>query len=95
LALAPVATISVRVSSTEPSSSVTFSGCPDRSAPVTRLYWKRVPNRSAWARMRFISSVPSTPSGKPGKFSTSVVVVSCPPGCRPSTTSGFRLARAV
>jgi len=40
-------------------------------------------------------SGPMMPSGKPGKFSTSVVMVSWPPGCSPSKTSGRRLARAV
>ena len=31
-----------------------------------------------------INSGPVIPSGYPGKFSTSVVVVNCPPGCIPS-----------
>jgi hypothetical protein len=35
------------------------------------------------------------PSGKPGKFSTSVVSISCPPGCIPAKISGFRRALAV
>ena len=36
------------------------------------------------------------PSGKPGKFSTSVVFISSPPAVtEPAMTSGFRLARAV
>ena len=35
------------------------------------------------------------PSGKPGKFSTSVVFISAPPAVtEPSNTSGARLARA-
>jgi len=37
---------------------------------------------------------PWMPSGKPGKFSTSVVMESWPPGSWPSMTSGVRLARA-
>ena len=58
-----------------------------------------VPQRSDWARMRSMSSGPRMPSGKPGKFSTSVVVVSCPPAAtppamRPSSISGRMLARA-
>ena len=59
------------------------------------------PNRSACSRKRTISSGPMTPSGKPGKFSTSVVSMSWPPGWSlvdegsPSSTSGARLARAV
>jgi len=36
-----------------------------------------------------------SPSGKPGKFSTILVVVSKPPGCSPVITRGLRLARAV
>ena len=35
------------------------------------------------------------PSGKPGKFSTSVVFISAPPYWLPSNTSGARSARAV
>src|SRR3954471_14441804 len=35
-----------------------------------------------------------TPSLCPGQFSTSVVIISCPPASRPSMTSGLRLARA-
>ena len=52
------------------------------------------PKRSACLRMLSISSGPMMPSGKPGKFSTSVVVISAPPDCTPSMTSGLRLARA-
>ena len=37
---------------------------------------KRVPNRIAWSRILIISWGPSIPLGKPGKFSTSVVVIS-------------------
>ncbi len=40
----------------------------------------RVPKRSACARMCAMSSAPLMPFGKPGKFSTSVVVMSWPPG---------------
>ena len=59
------------------------------------------PKRSACSRKRIMSSGPMTPSGKPGKFSTSVVSISCPPGWSeveegsPSITRGARLARAV
>ena len=43
-----------------------------------------------------IRSGPMTPSGKPGKFSTSVVFISAPPAVtEPSKTRGRRLARAV
>ena len=42
-----------------------------------------------------MSSGPITPSGKPGKFSTSVVFISAPPAVtEPSKTSGARFARA-
>ena len=34
------------------------------------------------------------PSRNPGQFSTIVVSISCPPASRPSTSVGFRLARA-
>src|SRR6478672_13178431 len=53
------------------------------------------PKRSACLRMFSTSCGPMIPSGKPGKFSTNVVIESCPPGSWPSMTSGFRLARAV
>ena len=34
------------------------------------------------------------PSRKPGQLSTNVVSISCPPASIPSTSSGFKLARA-
>ena len=52
-----------------------------------------VPKRSACLRVTSMSAGPWMPCGKPGKFSTSVVVVSWPPGWIPSTTSGSRFAR--
>ena len=36
----------------------------------------------------------SPAAAKPGKFSTSVVVISAPPNCEPSNTRGCRFARA-
>jgi hypothetical protein len=69
-----------------------------RTGQVDRLTWPRTtsaPNRSACARIAAIRSGPMMPSAKPGKFSTAVVSISCPPASRPSMTSGFRLARAV
>ena len=54
----------------------------------------------AWLRMRSIRSGPEMPSGKPGKFSTSVVVISWPPLTPPACTepslkrSGHRLSPA-
>ena len=68
---------------------------PVRSTATTSSVTSSAPNRSAWARMESISSGPRTPSGKPGKFSTSVVVISAPPYWLPSKTSGRKFARAV
>ncbi len=70
-------------------------GIDEKSTAVTSACSKRVPKRVACSRMFCVSWKPSTPWGKPGKFSTSLVVVSCPPGRGPSRTSGLRLARAV
>ena len=53
-----------------------------------------VPTCSAWACICSISQGPWIASAKPGKFSTSVVIDSCPPGCKPWIRRGFRLARA-
>ena len=39
-------------------------------------------------------SFTESPSGQPGKFSTSVVIDSWPPGSWPSSTRGFRFERA-
>ena len=71
-------TLTGPVSSTETTSSATSSA----------------PKRSAWLRMLLISSGPITPSGKPGKFSTSVVFMRAPPYWLPSKTRGARSARA-
>jgi hypothetical protein len=66
---------------------------------LTVSVWITVPNRADWARNRSHSSGPRMPSGKPGKFSTSVVVVSCPPAAipparKPSKSTGLSSARA-
>src|SRR3954469_6049387 len=53
------------------------------------------PKCSACARISPISSGPMIPALKPGKFSTSVVSISCPPASRPSMIRGLRFARAV
>ena len=79
---------------TSRSSIQSWNGRFERSTRVTSPVSNRVPNRSACFFIRSISSGPRIASGKPGKFSTSVVMVSCPPGCSPSMSSGFRLARA-
>ena len=94
LGCAPMARITVfaRYSS---SLTQTFWMPPSESSTrVASSVMKRVPKRSAWARKRFISSGPIIPSGKPGKFSTSVVFCSWPPHWKPSITSGLRSARA-
>ena len=72
----------------------TRKGRSDRSTRDTSAASKVAPKRSAWARMCCISSGPVTPSGKPGKFSTSVVSINCPPAPKPSMMKGDRLARA-
>ena len=58
----------------------TPNGRPDRSTRLTFSVRISVPNRAACSRNRVISSGPITPSGNPGKFSTSVVSMSWPPG---------------
>ena len=66
------------------------------STETTSSARKTVPKRAAWARIASMSSGPSTPSGKPGKFSTSVVFINCPPGVNaPVNISGRKPARAV
>jgi hypothetical protein len=54
----------------------TANGRPSRSTFDTFWVRRSAPKRSAWARIRVIRSGPITPSGKPGKFSTSVVSIS-------------------
>ncbi len=67
---------------------------PRSSTRDTSSVMYSAPKRSACLRMLSISSGPRMPSGKPGKFSTSVVVIKAPPACAPSITSGRRFARA-
>ncbi len=101
-AVAPVATIraSAVYSAFGESGSIgsvavtTRNGRLDRSTSTTASYRQSAPNFLAWARIFSISSGPSMPSGQPGKFSTTVVQVSWPPGSLPSKTIGARLARA-
>ena len=76
------------------SSTQTPKGRSEKSTRDTSAASKVAPKRSAWPRMCCISSGPVIPSGKPGKFSTSVVSISCPPAPKPSMTRGDRLARA-
>ena len=98
-AMAPVATISARVLTVSPDSEVTTKGRCERSTETTVSVTRRAPQRSACSRMRAIRSIPPIPSGKPGKFSISVVVVSWPPAAippamNPSNISGSSMARA-
>ena len=51
---------------TSRSGVVTPNGRFERSTAVTVSVRISVPKRSDWSRMRVISSLPSTPSGKPG-----------------------------
>jgi hypothetical protein len=76
-----------------PDSSVRTNGFAFTSTSTTVSAAISVPKRSACLRVTSMSSGPWMPCGKPGKFSTSVVVVSCPPGWMPSRTRGARFAR--
>ena len=93
-ALAPVAIMTARASSVPPPDNTSLGESAEKSEVDTSSMRYRAPNRSACCRISPTSAVPSVPSGKPGKFSTSAVVVSWPPGCSPSITSGERSARA-
>ena len=98
-AIAPVATISVLVLKVSPPSVVTANGREERSTEAMVSVMMRAPQRSAWSRIRDIRSMPPIPSGNPGKFSISVVVVSCPPAAippamNPSNIRGSSRARA-
>ncbi len=70
-------------------------GSAFRSTSTTSSATSSAPKRSACLRMESISSGPMIASGKPGKFSTSVVCMSAPPAVtEPSKTKGFSSARA-
>src|SRR6476661_3615845 len=74
---------------------LTRKGC-EQTSTATTLPWTTVePKRSAWARISAIRSGPRIPFLNPGKFSTSVVSISCPPASMPSINNGCRLALAV
>lgn len=64
---------------TVPAESVRSLMSPVRSTDTMSSSIISAPNFSAWARMFSVRTGPSTPWGKPGKFSTSVVVVTEPP----------------
>ncbi|KAG1522725.1 hypothetical protein G6F50_018666 [Rhizopus delemar] len=75
-------------------SPISLNGRCDTSAVWMWSKMTSVSKRSAWACMRAIRSGPIRPWASPGQLSTSVVVISWPPCCRPVMTTGFRLARA-
>ena len=72
----------------------TTNGGAASSTAVTSPATISAPNRSACARISAMSSGPMMPSRNPGKFSTAVVSINCPPDSRPSMTRGSRFARA-
>ena len=82
-----------RVSWLRSPTRTTNGGVPSSTA-VTSPATISAPNRSACARISAMSSGPRMPSRNPGKFSTAVVSINCPPDSIPSMTSGFRFARA-
>ena len=73
--------------------TLTLNGCSLKSTEVTSSVMNSVPKRSACSRKRTIRSGPRTPSGNPGKFSTSDVIINWPPASKPSMQSGRRFAR--
>ena len=78
-----------------PEESVTTLTGPVSSTSTASSSTSTAPKRSAWAFMFIIRSGPMMPSGKPGKFSTSVVFISAPPASTaPVSTSGSSEARA-
>ena len=90
-----MARITAFASQTLPAESVTLLTSPVRSTASASSVISCAPNLSAWERIWPIRSGPITPSGNPGKFSTSVVFISAPPLSRaPSNTTGSSAARA-
>ena len=89
----PVATMTACARNTS-LPTLTTLGVAVRSTSVTSRGSSWAPNFSACVRMSSMSCGPWMPAGKPGKFSTSVVVMSAPPNWEPSNTRGWRFARA-
>ncbi|KAK6941807.1 hypothetical protein RJ641_027184, partial [Dillenia turbinata] len=56
----------------------------DVRKPIRKRYGKSTMRKPAGLQYRSIKSGPVIPSGNPGKFSTSVVIISCPPGTPPT-----------
>ena len=97
-ATAPVARITASAI-TALESVKSLSGLEEKSTLVTVSVKILAPNRSDWRRKLSVRSAPRMPSGNPGKFSTSVVVVSWPPGAmslaiHPSKRRGLSSALA-
>ena len=91
----PVATMTVRARCVPPSPSVTVLTVPVSSTSTASSATSSAPNRLACSCRLSISSGPVMPAGKPGKFSTSVVVISAPPApTDPVNTNGSSPARA-
>ena len=88
---APVATMSASRRVLAPRRSSRVNGRRETSTAVTSPWTISAPKRSACARISAISSGPMMPSRKPGKFSTIVVSISCPPASSPSMTSGLQV----
>ena len=93
-ALAPEAMITVCVWIASLPMSRT-KGRRERSIEFKWPILSSAPKRTACFLIFSTSSGPWMPSGQPGKFSTSVVRESWPPGSWPSSTMGLRLARPV
>jgi hypothetical protein len=72
----------------------TINGLEEKSTDTTFSFIISVPKRVTCLVIFSISSGPKIPSGNPGKFSTSVVNINCPPGAIPPMTKGFNSARA-
>jgi len=96
LAEDPVATITVRVLKMFPASVSTVKFSSKEPDILTAFSSTNLaPLFSACLLVFEINSVPKTPSGKPGKFSTLVVIVNCPPGGFPAITRVFKKALEV
>jgi len=88
-----VARITASASTTSPESQTARNGRRERSSETTTSDRISVPMTRAWASIRAIRSGPCTETS-PIQFSTSVVMVSCPPGWMPWISSGSSMARA-
>ena len=81
-AVAPVAIIKLSAVNTS-DQTLTSNGLLLKSTLSTVLVWISAPELSDCFLIWLINWLPSIPSGKPGKFSTTVVVVSWPPAAIP------------